>query len=78
MAANPNPLPCGCRAITWSDDREFFHVEHCPLHLAAGEMLEALKNILLNVEHNQHIDQFYRDLISGRCRAAIKRAEGRG
>jgi len=54
----PNPLPCGCGAVgipelDHGEARERFsstHVRFCPLHQAAGELLEALKSLLSWVE----------------------------
>lgn len=54
----PNPLPCGCKAddvTIFDDDGEPVElrmvVYHCPLHVAAEQMLAALEKAL--ARHHQ-------------------------
>lgn len=68
----PDPLPCGCRAraVRVEPDSLAFHVEHCPLHEAASEMLAALRAMLSSQPFSEAMEAAV-----SIARAAIARAE---
>lgn len=83
MTAQPNPLPCGCRAMMHLDTGtgQGIYIRQCALHEAAGEMLATLTDI----EHatargwNQYRKAFLAATLNTVCehaRAAILKARG--
>jgi hypothetical protein len=76
------PFPCGCQVILydlghnkWRED-----LEHCPLHKAAPELLEALKAVTPSYRTQGCWCERSRDRHSEACKnaqAAIAKAESR-
>lgn len=70
VALPPNPLPCGCRVkglLLLPSQENDLHVEFCPLHQAAEDLLTALQMFMRTWNNG--------DATSGSKRATKTRAE---
>ncbi len=75
-----NPLPCGCRAdcimIIGEDSTERrMVVQHCPLHKAAGQMLQACEGAALLWDRGETIDPDQGEVDAIRAAIAAARKE---
>lgn len=60
MTAQPNPLPCGCRVsgTLWLPSQAHnLHVQHCPLHESAAELLAACEAFITAWEKSLQLEK---------------------
>lgn len=83
MTPPPNPLPCGCRADrievidceSGSVTYQQHVVVHCPLHAAAGQLLDVCNELVESASYWSEYDVPIG--VVDRIRAVIAKAEGR-